>query len=532
MSTGFVGLALHAHLPFVRHPEHPKFLEENWLFEAISETYLPMLRVFHRLRREGIPYQITLSLSPTLCAMLADDLLHDRYTHHLHELIELGEKEIERTKDHPEMNKLAHMYLNLYRQDLEDFQGVYRGDILQGFRSLEDSGHLIILTTAATHAFLPMFKEYPLAIKAQIELAMMSHVAHFRRKPKGFWLPECGYYPGLEKILHHNNVEYFYAGTHSINLAEEKAVRGIYAPASCENGVNVFARDYGLSQLVWSESHGYPVDGVYRDFYRDIGYDLDMDYIRPYIHEPEVRCFTGYKYWAITDADSSEKQLYRYDEALKRTREHAGNFIYALRKKTETVGKLIDREPYFTLPFDAELFGHWWFEGISWLEEVIRGLAKEPELQMMNAETYLKKYPRNQVIHPALSSWGNKGYASVWVDGTNDWIYRHVHTSIRRMIELVERFPDQTSLKERFLQHAAREVLLAMASDWPFIISNGTTVSYAERRMKEHIHNFNLVYENMCRNSVNTEWLTRTEKKTNLFPDIDYRIFGVDFDKN
>lgn len=526
MVKGYAGIVLHAHLPFVRHPEHPRFLEENWLFEAISETYLPLLRVFNRLRREGIGYHLTISLSPTLCSMLADSLLQDRYVDHLSRLIELGEKELKRTAGDPEQQSLAKMYLELSKQNLEDFNEVYRQNILQGFRSLEDSGHLSIITTAATHAYLPLYQESPQAVKAQVELAMMSHVAHFRRKPKGFWLPECGYYPGLEGILHHNGIEYFYGATHSIDLAEQKAERGIYAPASCPNGVNLFARDFGLSQLVWSEDNGYPVDGVYRDFYRDIGYDLDIEYLRGYIHEPDVRSFTGYKYWAITDPESPKKRLYDPKAAALRVKEHAGNFVYNLVRKNERIGGLIDREPYFTLPFDAELFGHWWFEGIMWLEEVLRLLAADSQISMLSPQGYLHTYPKNQVLQPALSSWGNKGYASVWVDGSNDWIYRHVHTSIMRMSELVERFPDQSSLKERFLQHAAREVLLSMASDWPFIISGGTSVTYAERRMKEHIFNFNLVYENMCRNSVNTEWLTRTEKKTNIFPDIDYRIFA------
>lgn len=530
MSKGTIGITLHAHLPFVRHPEYPKFLEENWLYEAISETYLPLLRVFHRLRREGVSYQVTISLSPTLCSMLSDRLLQDRYINHVTALIELGEKELERTSNDPEKQRLAQMYLGLYRQNLEDFEGIYRGNILQGFRSLEDSGHLTIITTTATHAFLPIYKDFPQAIRAQIELAQMSHVAHFRRKPKGFWLPECGYYPGLERILQQNNIDYFYAGTHSISLAEERPERGVFAPAECENGVSVFARDFGLSQLVWSEEKGYPVDGAYRDFYRDIGYDLDMEYVRPYIHEPGVRCFTGYKYWAITDTDNDVKDLYDPEAAEKRIEEHAENFIYAIQKKTDQLSELIDRDPHFTLPFDAELFGHWWFEGVSWLEVVLRKLDDSKDLSTLSEENYLMRYPRNQKLHPALSSWGNNGYAAVWVDGSNDWIYRHVHIAIKRMIELVERFPDQSSLKERFLQHAAREVMLAMASDWPFIISNGTSVHYAEKRMKEHIHNFNLVYENMCRNSVNTEWLTRTEKKNNIFPDIDYRIFGDDYD--
>lgn len=524
MSKGLLGLTFHAHLPFVRHPEFPRFLEEDWLFEAISETYLPMLRVLHKLRQEGVQYQITISLSPTLCAMLSDSLLQERYIAHLERSIELGNKEKERTVNSPEFFKLAEMYTNLYTENLHDFISVYNNNILTGFKSLSESGHLILITTAATHAYLPLYKEYPQAVKAQIELALMSHVTHFKSKPHGFWLPECGYFPGLEKYLGQQDISYFYTATHAISLADEKAERGVFAPVMCPNGVHAFGRDFGLSQSIWSEEDGYPSDSCYRDFYRDIGYDLDLDYIRPYIHEPEVRVFTGFKYWAVT-GKHIEKVPYDPALAKKRVKEHASNFVYKIQQKSDHLSQYMDRPPFFSVPFDAELFGHWWFEGISWLEEVLRQLSSHQDLSVISAQQYLKLYPENQKLTPAYSSWGNKGYSSVWVDGSNDWIYRHIHRSIERMSELAERFPDQTSLKERFLQHASREVLLAMASDWPFIISNGTTVGYAENRMKGHLHNFNLVYENMCRNSVNTEWLTRTEKKTNIFPDIDYRMF-------
>jgi len=525
MGKGLVGLTLHAHLPFVRNPKHPRFLEKDWLFEAISETYLPMLRMFNKLRSEGVPFRVTVSLSPTLCGMLADKLLQSRYVEYAERLLDLGTKEIVRTMDQPDFNRLAKMYCSMHKNNLEDFNELYRQNILIGFRSLEDSGHLVLITTAATHAFLPLFQEYPQAVKAQIELAIMSHISHFRKKPKGFWLPECGFYPGLEKILASYDIDYFYTAAHALTLADKKVDRGVYAPVNCGNGISAFARDYGLSQAVWSEDDGYPVDRVYREFYRDIGFDLDTDYLRPYLHKPDIRSFTGFKYWAIT-SKSNIKTVYDPELANKRVLEHAGNFIYMIKRKTQSLESSLDRPPFFSIPFDAELFGHWWFEGISWFEQVLRLMAKEDQVELTTPERYLNQYPDNQQVQPALSSWGNKGYASVWVDGSNDWMYRHLHRSIDRMTELVERFPDQISLKGRFLKHAAREVLLAMASDWPFVVSNGTSVEYAQHRLKEHLHNFNLVYENMCRNSVNTEWLTRTEKKTNLFPDIDYRIFA------
>lgn len=526
MKTGYVGLMLHAHLPFVRNPEYDKFLEEDWLYEAVSETYLPLLRMLNRLRSEKVPFVLTISISPTLCAMLGDNLLQARYNRYAEEKLELGTKELERTDNQPEFHRLAQMYYEIHKKNLEEFNELYKQNILNGFRSLEESGNLVLITTAATHAFLPLYQQYPQAVKAQIELAIESHISFFRNKPKGFWLPECGYFPELTKLLRSYDIEYFYTATHAFNLSDTKVDRGIFAPVDSGHGVHAFARDFGLSQAVWSEDDGYPGDRVYRDFYRDIGYDLDMEYVHPYIHKPGVRSFTGYKYWAVT-SKSEHKEVYNPDLARKRVAEHAGNFLYSIERKTETVSPIIDRPPLYTLPFDAELFGHWWFEGVQWLEQVIRNMAAEHcQIELVSNEQYLAQYPENQKVVPAFSSWGTKGYSSVWVDGSNDWIYRHIHKSIERMTELVERFPDQVSLKGRFLQHASREVLLAMSSDWPFVISNGTSVGYAQHRLKEHLHNFNLVYENMCRNSVNTEWLTRTEKKTNLFPDIDYQVFG------
>jgi 1,4-alpha-glucan branching enzyme len=525
MVQGFIGLTLHAHLPFVRNPDYNRFLEEDWLYEAISETYLPMLRVFNRLRDEGVPFKITFSISPTLTSMLADHLLQSRYAEYAERMLQLGDRELERTAYQPEFHQLADMYCRLHRQNIEDFNERYKQNILNGFRSLEDSGHLILITTAATHAFLPLYQDFPQAVNAQIELAVESHVSHFRKKPGGFWLPECGYYPGLEKVLSLYDLHYYYTATHALTLADKKVTRGVFAPVDSGHGTFAFARDYGLSQAVWSEDDGYPVDRVYRDFYRDIGYDLDLEYLKPFLHDSSIRSFTGFKYWAVT-AKEGEKKVYIPQLAAERVKEHAGNFLYMIERKAKNLEPLLDRPPLFTLPFDAELFGHWWFEGISWLEEVLRLAAKNERVVLTTAEDYLKLYRENQQVVPAYSSWGTKGYASVWVDGSNDWIYRHIHRSIERMTELSERFPDQVSLKGRFLKHAAREILLAMASDWPFVISNGTSVGYAQHRLKEHIHNFNLVYENMCRNTVNTEWLTRTEKKTNIFPDIDYQIFS------
>ncbi len=163
---------------------------------------------------------------------------------------------------------------------------------------------------------------------------------------------------------------------------------------------------------------------------------------------------------------------------------------------------------------------------------MLRGAAQSDDIVFETQLDYLERYPKAQVLQPALSSWGEGGYAEVWANGRNVWIYRHLHKAIERMEELAIRFPDQTSLKQRFLNQAAREVLLAMSSDWPFIMHTGTFSTYAESRIRDHLGNFNVVYENMCKNAVNTEWLVKAEKRNMVFPDLDYNMFNPHSDRN
>lgn len=532
MARNIIGLTLNAHMPFVRHPEYPRFLEEDWLFEAIGETYLPLLRMLKRLRDDNVDYRITISLSPTLCSMLSDPILQGRFTDYLHLHQELGEKEVERCKkENKECLVLAEHYLEEINLNLQEYFELYQCNILSGFLDLEESGHIDLITTTATHAYLPLYSEYPSAINAQIELAVQSHINHFKKRPKGFWLPESGYFPALEEYLQKEEITYFQLASQALFLSEERVERGNYAPIKCPNGVFAFAHDFHLTNLVWSNEEGYPTDPLYREFYRDIGYDLPMEYIEPYIHSPQVRVFTGFKYHAITNKGNN-KNYYDREAASKRVLEHANNFLYTIKQKGEKIAPLLDRDPFFNVAFDAELFGHWWFEGIQWLEAVLRGAAQTDHTVFKTNLDYLNEYKDAQVLQPSYSSWGEGGYSNVWADGTNVWVYRHIHKSIERMEELAVRFPNQNSLKQRFLNQAAREVVLAMASDWPFIIHNKTSVTYAQRRLKEHLANFNLVYENMCKNAVNTEWLVKAEKRNIIFSDIDYNIFNLESDRN
>src|SRR3989338_8015464 len=200
MEQGYLSIILHGHLPFVRHPEHDNFLEEKWLYEAITETYIPLILVFERLVAENIDFRITMTLSPTLVSMLCDSLLQERYIKHIDRLIELAEREVQRTQWQPELNTLAHMYLDGFIRARNIFLK-YGGNLTRPFKEFQDLGKLEIISCAATHGYLPLMEVCRESIKAQVAVAVEHYKSVFGRPPVGFWLPECGYVSGYDAIF-------------------------------------------------------------------------------------------------------------------------------------------------------------------------------------------------------------------------------------------------------------------------------------------------------------------------------------------
>ncbi len=522
---GYLCLVLHAHLPFVRHPEEEYFLEENWLYEAITETYIPLIQVFESLYRDRVHFRVTMSLTPTLCSMLQDELLQERYIRHLDKLIELAAKEIERTGFTPHYHGLALMYHRKLCEAKDIFVNRYKMDLVRAFARFQNLGCVEILASSATHGFSPLLSFEPQNVRAQVMVGVEHYKKTFGRAPRGIWLPECGYYPGLDEILKEAGLRYFFIDSHGIVNADPLPRYSVYAPLYCPSGVAAFGRDWESSKQVWSSREGYPGDPDYREYYRDIGHELEFDYIKPYIHPLGIRVNTGLKYWRIT-GNTEYKEAYRPDWAREKAASHAGNFLFNREKQIEHLSYHMDRKPIIISPYDAELFGHWWYEGPMWIEFLFRKMHfDQGTIKPVTPSEYLKEYPTNQVAMPSTSSWGYKGYAEFWVEGSNDWIYRHLMAASERMLELARKFhrikarPEE--LTQRAVNQAARELLLAQSSDWPFIMKTGTMVPYAHKRFNTHISRFNRLYHDLLEGSVNEDWLAEVEFRDNIFPAID-----------
>jgi 1,4-alpha-glucan branching enzyme len=516
---GYLSIILHAHLPFVRHPEHEKFLEESWLFEAITESYLPLLQVMNGWHRDGMEARLTLTLSPTLCAMLRDPLLVDRYTRHLDTLIELADKETHRTHWDSAFQELAGMYHKRFIAARETYLACNR-DLVAAFRRLQDLGKLEIITTAATHGLLPLMANHPPVIRAQILVARDHYRECFGCDPRGIWLPECAYFEGVEKILQEANLRWFVVDCHGLLHAHPRPRYGVFAPIFTPNGIAVFGRDLETSRQVWSRTEGYPGDARYRDFYRDIGFDLDFDYVKPHLPSPDHRGFTGMKYYRITGGQA-EKQVYDHRAALEAADGHAGHFLKARMEQIEQLAGILDRPPLILAPYDAELFGHWWYEGPEFLDLFVRKAYYDQKVfELITPEQYLRRHPTNQIATPSPSSWGEEGYWRVWLNEKNEWIYPHQQIAQERMTELVKKFPRPDALTSRALKQAGRELLLAQASDWPFILRTNTSPDYARKRVKGHLWHFNSIYHQLMTRKLDEKWLSDLESRDNIFPEI------------
>jgi 1,4-alpha-glucan branching enzyme len=525
MLKGYWVPVLHSHLPFVKHPDYEYFLEEHWLYEAISECYIPLLKNLKRLHDEGIDFRLTISVTPPLAEMLDDRHLMEKYERYLDRQIELGTKECKRTQDDTVYEGIAHFYYNKFIEIKEFFTNFLQRNVLNGYRFFNDLGKIEVITCGATHGFLPLLSVNEKAVEVQIEVAVAAHTKHFKKPPKGIWLAECAYYDGLDKILKENGIEFFFVDSHSLVYGEPTAINGVYAPIYTEHAVAAFARDPHSAKQVWSSKEGYPGDVNYRDFYRDIGYDLDYDYIKDHIDPDGTRVFTGYKYHKIT-GETDYKEVYNPYVASDITKSHAENFHYKREQQFEHLGQYMDRTPMVVSPYDAELFGHWWFEGPDFLYNLFKEIHNKHIFKAVTPLEYLSMYPKNQVINPSASSWGDEGYYDVWLNEANSWIYRHLHNMADDIINLANTYTNGADFNTtRLLNQMTKELLLAQSSDWAFLVTTKTAIEYSEQRTKEHISNFQTL-KNMINSEINFELLEELEYKNSIFSFIDYRVFA------
>ncbi len=518
-------LILHCHLPFIRHPRYEDFIEENWLFEAVTETYIPLLEAFQKLRREGLNYRITVSFSPSLCEMLADKILQEKCLLYIAKRVDLCKRELKQPRNKA-FRPAINFYFDRFTHQLERYNHGPGEAILEGFKDLHTTGHIDLITCPATHALLPLCSRST-AAKAQIEHGCRCFKKHFGYRPTGMWLPECAYSPEIEPLLLNSGIQYSFLESHGLLLAEPTPRCGVFAPIGTPGGTVLFARDPQSSKQVWSADEGYPGNPHYREFHVDLGFEAPYDYIKPYLSPSGERHQLGLKYHRIT-GDGSRKLPYDPEAAKQKAILHARHFVRQRISQSRKIKRYLKgTTPIIISPYDGELFGHWWLEGPIFLENVIRNMCSSPSIiSTATPQDFLVSCSKIDTVEPSSSTWGYQGYYDVWVNGDNDWIYRHLSLAEKQMESLAHGYgASSNKLVQRAVKQCARELMLAQSSDWPFLIGTDSATEYASERLTSHFNNFWTLSTEIREDILNEESLTELENTHNIFKQINTAIF-------
>ncbi len=524
-------LVLHTHLPYVLgHSTWPH--GASMLYDATADCYLPLLRVFRRLVADGIMPRVTLGLTPIVVEQLADDRFKEWFPHYLADRIEMADANA------GEFGYRGDRHLAwLAERWVEHYQGLQRlfldeldRDLIGAFGELQDAGAIEIMTSGATHGYFPLLHE-DASIQAQVREGVQSHLRHFGRHPRGFWLPECAYRPrarwapppaiqlpdgttwmrkGVEEFLGENGLDYFIVDAHMlgggdplpVDISADNTLGKLWGRITRRDEpprpgyektpfwayfvgsefedhppVACLVRHEDVSSQVWSADFGYPGDGWYLEFHKK--------------HVPG-----DHRYWRVTDDrnDLDSKDAYSPEMAAERVREQAGHFASIVHDSLRWQPRPFGRRPVLCTPFDAELFGHWWHEGPAWLEQVIRYVHQDPQVEMMTGREYLADTAPATAITLPEGSWGAGGGHHVWLNDDTAWSWRRIYQAERRMVHLARTLSGRSDEQlQRFLAQAARELLLLQASDWQFLISTGGAPDYSAHRLVAHHTDFNQV---------------------------------------
>ena len=518
MPKGELALVLHAHLPYVR-SEKAGSLEEDWFFQALMECYLPLLQTLEEasISKQQRP-RITIGLSPTLLSLLEDEKLKERFPNWLRIRIDLLESV-------PKKQQVAASHLEKRITNQLNQWNACKGNLINRFAALQTSGTVDLLTCAATHGYLPLLRENPEAINGQLKTATREHERLFGIQPLGIWLPECAYYEGLDKLMGAAGLRYAVLDGHGLLHADPRPRYGLYAPICSKGGVAFFGRDSESTLPVWSARDGYPGDPAYREFHRDFGWDLPIRKLHEIgLNEPRP---LGLKMHRVTGHNVAlkDKAIYEPDIAAKKIKEHAKNYLKARHEQLEKLDTLMNIKPLLVAPFDAELFGHWWFEGPSFLAELFLQANKE-EVSFTRLRDVLTSTTSLQLCNPCPSSWGKGGYHDYWLNESNAWIVPKWNKATTAIIQHCSSNKSK-GLRKKLIEQAARELLLSQSSDWSFILRAGTTTELAKSRIELHLSRFwTLIRILNNEEELTQEIITTIERKDHIFPLINIKDWG------
>ncbi len=523
-----LSLIIKANQDFIRHTGEDEKINApvlNVFYESLSATYIPLLHMLEKLEADGVKFRIGMVLPPILCNLLSDEKIQESFIVYLDKKNELGLKELQRNASNPDIQKIIQKELDDTAQIKVDFVEKYNKKLIPVFADFVQKGYLELLGTCGTDIYLPHYADMKEIVSAQIESGLHSFRQFFGIVPEGFWLPEMGYIPGIEKLIKAYGYTYTIIDSRSLLLAENCPSTGIFYPARTENSLVLFTNSKNLTDQIYGDE-GFIYHPAYKNQKRDIGYELSTEELAPVLEEGQVRFSTGFKYWN-RDFEKEEGCIYNEDAALKQAKDDAENFLKNVSQTLKKACELLPNQDFVTevCAFDTDTVCRAWHENLIWLENIIRNAASY-DLTITTCDQMCGNQFNLEKFTPYYSAAIGAGYGENLLSSKNCWMMRYIRKACERMIDLADRFPNDTGLKTRLLNLGAIELMLAQSSNLAKTIEDGEFPEFAERRFRESITAFTAVFDSLGSNTVSTEWLTTQEARDSIFPWMNYRIFS------
>lgn len=532
-------LLLNANQEYIRHLQEEdvkKYAPEiNRLFEAVTDTYMPLLWMFEKLEEDMIPFRIQMVLPPVLCTLLEDTVVQAQYVEWLTRAELFCTKEVKRVSKNKKVQDLAQKRLEHIQKCRADFTERYGMRLVPQFAEHQKNGCLEIMATTGTSLFMPFYKEMKEILSAQVETGLLAYKHFFGEIPDGFWLPDLGYAEGVESIVRAYGINYTVLDPRSTMLAKELPEDGIFYPCRFYNSLAAFTAKKIADKVLFDEDEGYAVDPVYRNENRDAAFDLPAKDIVPFIDNGTSRYASGCKYFNKSDDSQddysvipeNESEIYNPEEALAQVQKDAEDFITRMNEELDAASKVAVNTDFVseTVVINLDDLRHNWSEGISWIDSLFR-MADKADFEFTSCRYLLKNQYNLQKITPYYASNLGAGYGENLLSNKNSWMMRYVMKASERMVDLADRFPTDTGLKARLLDLAAKELMIAQDSGWAKMLDEDISPEYVKKVFTESIHAFTMVFDSLGSNTVSTEWLTNLEAEHPLFPWMNYRIFS------
>ncbi len=512
--SGYFMIVLHTHIPFVKGKGMWPFGEE-WLYEVMYGSYIPLVKMLEDLYEDGIIPNITVSITPVLLSQLTMPECIDGFRRYIARKIELINADRDYFK-HTQETDLFNLTF-YYRDILEDRLRYFEesgGNLVKKLSQLAKKGVIELITSSATHAYLPLLKNEK-SIRLQLKVGKEEHINITGLIPYGMWLPECAYRPGIENFMSEMGYKFSFFEEHAIRGGKAYSPYGeeteskvpfrdysVFKPYYIRNSnVSAFGRAGDISGQIWSKDLGYPGEALYREFHKR-------------------KEGSGLQYWMVTgpNVDLGAKEPYNPDLALKKVREHAVHFLWRLERTVENTNV---NNPVIVTPFDTELFGHWWWEGVDFIKELLIRVNSSNLVKTITPSRYLASFPPTESIEIPESSWGVGGGHEVWYNENTKWMWEKIY-EVENKIDRIFSSKDFSGWQERIADQIIREFLLLTSSDWEFLIYTKSAGDYGEKRFNEHLTNMKLLFDLLEKQTLSNEdkgFIIDLEKRDSLFPE-------------